>query len=71
MNKTPADKLTELTGAYFCNAICCSGYRAGQNPRENIYPSCEQIKEDLAILRKHWGLCYEDRSPKPVMRHFD
>ncbi|MES2714755.1 MAG: glycosyl hydrolase family 17 protein [Pseudomonadota bacterium] len=37
-------------------AICYSGYRDGQNPGDKIYPSLDQIREDLAILRKHWAL---------------
>ncbi len=36
------------------NAICYSGYRAGQNPGEGIYPSYEEIREDLQILAKNW-----------------
>ncbi len=36
------------------NAICYSGYREGQSPRDGIYPSREQIREDLAILAKNW-----------------
>ncbi|MEJ2516131.1 MAG: glycosyl hydrolase family 17 protein [Gammaproteobacteria bacterium] len=35
-------------------AICYSGYREGQSPIEGIYPSYEQIREDLEILRKNW-----------------
>ena len=38
------------------NAICYSGYRDGQNPGAKTYPSPEQIREDLAILRRHWTL---------------
>jgi exo-beta-1,3-glucanase (GH17 family) len=38
------------------NAICYSGYRRGQNPGEQIYPSIAEIREDLLILRKNWGL---------------
>ncbi|MEZ8143505.1 glycosyl hydrolase [Enterovibrio norvegicus FF-33] len=37
------------------NAICYSGYREGQNPREGIYPSYNQVKEDLLILSKNWS----------------
>ncbi|WP_283131931.1 glycosyl hydrolase family 17 protein [Enterovibrio norvegicus] len=37
------------------NAICYSGYREGQNPREGIYPSYDEVKEDLQILSKNWG----------------
>jgi len=38
------------------NAICYSGYREGQNPRDGIYPSYEQVREDLLILEKNWNL---------------
>ena len=37
------------------NAICYSGYREGQSPRDDIYPSYEEIKEDLLILAKNWS----------------
>ena len=36
------------------NAICYSGYRAGQSPLEGVYPSYEQVREDLSILEKNW-----------------
>lgn len=35
------------------NAICYSGFREGQNPG-GIYPTYEEIKEDLLLLEKHW-----------------
>lgn len=35
-------------------AICYSGYRIGQSPDSGIYPTYEQIKEDLLILQNHW-----------------
>ncbi|NTW24224.1 MAG: glycosyl hydrolase [Lentimicrobium sp.] len=35
-------------------AICYSGYRHGQSPETGIYPTYEQIKEDLLILQKEW-----------------
>ena len=38
------------------NAICYSGYRAGQGPDSRIYPSVEQIREDLHLLVRHWQL---------------
>ncbi len=38
------------------NAICYSGYRRGQSPGERLYPSRDQIREDLLILKKHWQL---------------
>ena len=36
------------------NAICYSGYREGQSPDTGIYPTYEQIHEDLLILQKNW-----------------
>jgi exo-beta-1,3-glucanase (GH17 family) len=36
------------------SAICYSGYREGQNPGTEIYPTYDQVKEDLLILSKHW-----------------
>ncbi len=38
------------------NAISYSGYREGQNPQKFIYPSQEEITEDLKILEKNWNL---------------
>jgi exo-beta-1,3-glucanase (GH17 family) len=38
------------------NAICYSGYRDGQSPGDKTYPSMDEIREDLAILRRHWSL---------------
>ena len=38
------------------NAICYSGYRTGQSPGDKIYPSLEEIREDLQILHKNWRL---------------
>ncbi len=35
-------------------SICYSGYRAGQSPDSGIYPSYEQIREDLLILQGTW-----------------
>ena len=35
------------------NAICYSGFREGQQPG-GIYPSYDEIKEDLLILQCHW-----------------
>lgn len=37
------------------NAICYSGYREGQDPRQGIFPSYEEIREDLLILAPHWS----------------
>ncbi len=38
------------------DAICYSGYRRGQSPREGRYPSRAQIREDLRILAPRWSL---------------
>ena len=38
----------------FGNAVCYSGYRAGQSPQDGTFPSYAQVSEDLRILRKHW-----------------
>jgi exo-beta-1,3-glucanase (GH17 family) len=35
-------------------AICYSGYRDGQSPAEQIFPTYEQVKEDLLILQENW-----------------
>ena len=37
------------------NAICYSGYREGQVPGQ-VYPSYDEVKEDLQILSKNWSL---------------
>ncbi|MGA3259029.1 MAG: hypothetical protein ABSE35_09115, partial [Bryobacteraceae bacterium] len=38
------------------NGIDYSGYRAGQNPQLNRFPTQAQILEDLKILEKNWTL---------------
>jgi exo-beta-1,3-glucanase (GH17 family) len=35
------------------HAICYSGFRLGQQPG-GIYPSYDEVKEDLLLLSKHW-----------------
>ena len=37
-------------------AICYSGYRHGQSPGERIYPSLDEIREDLLIMRPRWRI---------------
>lgn len=37
------------------NAICYSGYREGQDPRQGVFPSYQEIREDLLILAPHWS----------------
>jgi len=36
------------------DAICYSGYRHGQSPDTGHFPSLDEIREDLRILRRHW-----------------
>jgi exo-beta-1,3-glucanase (GH17 family) len=36
------------------NAICYSGYRENHNPRLGIYPSYNEVKQDLQLLATHW-----------------
>ena len=35
-------------------AICYSGYRENQSPHKKVYPSYEEIKEDLLLLEKEY-----------------
>ncbi|MFW2404759.1 MAG: glycosyl hydrolase [Gammaproteobacteria bacterium] len=38
------------------NAICYSGYRQGQSPTTGVFPTYEEVKEDLLLLEKNWDL---------------
>lgn len=38
----------------YANAICYSGYREGQSPPSGVFPSYEEVREDLQILARHW-----------------
>ena len=38
------------------HAICYSGYRQGQSPGDKIYPSMEEIRQDLRIMQPYWRL---------------
>ena len=49
-----ASDLTEQK--WLGNAVCYSGYRAGQNPQLNRFPTQAQILEDMKILEKNWKL---------------
>ena len=46
--------LTNKLNLPFGKAICYSGFREGQQPG-GVYPSYEEIKEDLLILHGHWN----------------
>jgi len=43
-------KLTFMPGS----AICYSGFRDGQSPESGIYPTYEEVKEDLLLLQEYW-----------------
>lgn len=50
----------------FAQAICYSGYRDGQSPDAGIYPSYEEVKEDLLLLQGQWKyLRLYDCGPHP------
>jgi exo-beta-1,3-glucanase (GH17 family) len=38
------------------NAICYSGYRVGQSPQTGVYPTQDQILEDLRMVARNWKL---------------
>ena len=44
---------TEVLGIKKGAAVCYSGYRNGQRPG-HIYPSYDEVKEDLFIIKKQW-----------------
>ncbi|MGO9096708.1 MAG: glycosyl hydrolase [Bryobacteraceae bacterium] len=52
----PAGAIDLTAQKWHGNAICYSGYRAGQNPQLNRFPAQAQILEDLRILEKNWKL---------------
>ena len=43
-----------VLGIDFGPAICYSGYREGQSPVTEIFPSYEQVREDLLLLEPTW-----------------
>lgn len=48
-------RLRRLIQENHANAICYSGYREGQDPRLGVYPSYEEVREDLLLLAKNWS----------------
>lgn len=53
---TPSPRPTWLDPAWLGRAICYSGYRDGQSPDAGIFPSYEQVHEDLALLARHFRI---------------
>jgi exo-beta-1,3-glucanase (GH17 family) len=37
-------------------AICYSGYRGAESPDKGIFPSDEEVLQDLTLLSRHWNL---------------
>ncbi len=52
--RTRAAPRASLRGIPHGNAICYSGYRDGQSPVTQTYPSRAEVREDLRILARHW-----------------
>jgi len=42
--------------AWLGRAICYSGYRDGQSPDAAVFPTYEQVREDLMLLARHWRI---------------
>ncbi len=38
------------------DALCYSGYRGAENPDKNLYPTQQEVLQDLTILSRHWHL---------------
>ncbi len=47
-------KQSDVLGVKSGKAICYSGFRPGQSPGSGIYPTYQEVKEDLLILHGHW-----------------
>lgn len=54
--KTAEEEINLLGDNWIGSAIAYSGYRNGQNPDKNIFPSQEQVLEDLRIIEKNWKI---------------
>ena len=52
---TKEARIKDLLQHNYGNAVCYSGYREGQDPRQGLYPSYAEVKEDLLILVKNWS----------------
>jgi len=54
MNELNFNMMTNNMTLPFEKAICYSGFRDGQSPITHVYPSYEEIKEDLLLLQHDW-----------------
>lgn len=55
-DRTPAEKVDLVNGPWPGPAISYGGYREGQSPATGVYPTDEQITEDMHILARNWRL---------------
>lgn len=55
-NVMSSEKEVKILEDWYGNAISYSGYRKDQDPRIEVFPTKEQVKEDLKILGKNWNL---------------
>ena len=53
---TTSAALRALLAAEQGPAICYSGYRDGQSPQTQVFPSYEEVRDDLRLLARHWRL---------------
>jgi exo-beta-1,3-glucanase (GH17 family) len=53
---SPALVAAQTAPKWHGSAICYSGYRAGQNPQLNRFPTQEQVLQDMKILERNWKL---------------
>lgn len=56
MGQSPLPPLDLTAQQWNGDAICYSGYRLGQHPDRQAFPSEAQVLEDLRILDRHWRL---------------
>lgn len=47
-------KQIDSLGVKPAKAICYSGFRPGQSPGSGVYPSYQEVKEDLLIMHGYW-----------------
>lgn len=55
MSSQKQTHIAQLMAQSHGNAICYSGFRDGQDPRQGIFPSYAEVKEDLLLLAKNWS----------------
>jgi exo-beta-1,3-glucanase (GH17 family) len=55
-SEAEAARIDLVHGEWPGPALSYSGYRAGQSPEHGVFPSREQVAEDLRILARSWRL---------------